>query len=128
MIKHKNKIYFLVLVLFFSGCDAVNKAANSSTENLTYSFDVNGCQTGSHSFSSTDAYCAGLQSSSLNNGCALTERMSLFAGKCSGTFTPSAFIEINFSKFKYSLYFVSPAANTQALSSQTLKLNPLSAE
>jgi hypothetical protein len=92
------KNYLLLLLLFLSGCDAVNKAANSSNENLTYSLDVNGCQTGSHSFSSVDAYCSGLQSSSLNNGCALSERMSLFNSRCAGTFTPSAYIEIYFSK------------------------------
>lgn len=85
-------------LIFLSGCDAVNKAAKSSESSLSYDLTVNGCATGSHSFSSLDSYCAGLQNNALNNNCAQTSRGDLFYQNCSGTFTP-ALITINSIQF-----------------------------
>ncbi len=74
----------------------MNKA-KTDEQNWTYSLDVNGCQTGNHSFGSLEAYCDGLEDNALNNNCAQSARASLFASKCPGVFSP-AFIEVKISK------------------------------
>ncbi len=91
----------MILCLFNFGCDAVSKAAKSNESTLSYDLTVNGCATGSHSFSSNSDYCAGLQNEALNNYCSQSARSSLFYQNCSGTFTP-ALITIN-SIYKFSI-------------------------
>jgi hypothetical protein len=63
------------------------------TETYDYHFTIDGvdggapgCETGVHTFPSLVAYCAGLQSDSLNNNCALSARQDEFAATCTGTF------------------------------------------
>jgi hypothetical protein len=45
-----------------------------------------GCDTGNQTFPSLVEMCAGLQSDSLNHGCALSSRENFFGEKCTGTF------------------------------------------
>lgn len=80
--------YLCLVVLGFSfwGCDILNKVANE--EAFTYEYTENGCNTGKHSFSTLDAYCAALENNSLNNNCAVNSRQSAYYQKCSGTFSP----------------------------------------
>lgn len=52
----------------------------------SYEFSFNTETTGYHEFDSKEAYCAGLQSASLNREKALQSRMELFAKDCEGTF------------------------------------------
>jgi hypothetical protein len=60
---------------------------NSSNSNLSYELTYNGCKTGKHSFSSEEALCEGLQSESLNNGCAENMRKQYFTShSCSGVY------------------------------------------
>lgn len=96
MIIHSKIVFLFIILLQFTSCDIVNKA-KTDEQNWTYSLDVNGCQTGSHSFGSIEAYCDGLEDNALNNNCAQSARASLFASNCPGVFSP-AFIEIKISK------------------------------
>jgi hypothetical protein len=57
---------------------------NVSSQNLTYDDQENGCDTGSHSFSSLDDYCNGLQNEQLNKGCAQDLRKGDFQQNCPG--------------------------------------------
>ena len=45
-----------------------------------------GCDTGKQVFSALDVMCAALESTSLNQGCALSARQTFFAENCTGTF------------------------------------------
>ena len=56
-------------------------------DKFTYSYEVNGCKTGEHSFKTKEEYCKALQDNALNNNCALSTRQSTFKNECSGTFT-----------------------------------------
>ena len=95
----KNKISLLIFALLAIGSAACgssssspNGAPDTGVENqeLTYQYNLNGCDTGSHQFPSLAAYCAGLESSSLNKGCALSMREQFFQQKCVGmTWTPN---------------------------------------
>jgi hypothetical protein len=60
---------------------------NSNSQQLTYQFSENGCDTQEHSFSSLTDYCAALESDSTNGSCALDLRETQFAQGCPGTFT-----------------------------------------
>jgi hypothetical protein len=68
----------LVLSALALGC------GNSDSKN--YDFTENGCDTQSHTFDSQGSYCAGLESNSLNNGCALDLRQAAYQRDCSGAF------------------------------------------
>ena len=82
---------FLALAaLFFL---SVSIGCGKMTETLDYHFTIDGvdggapgCATGVHTFPSLAAYCAGLQSDSLNNNCALSARQNEFSARCTGTF------------------------------------------
>ena len=58
----------------------------TGTGSYHYEFTFNGCDTGKHTFSSLEAMCAGLESASLNGGCALAARQQFFGDECTGTF------------------------------------------
>ena len=55
---------------------------SNESQSLSYDFTVNGCKTGKHTFSSVEAYCAGLENESLNNGCARQIRCETFKARC----------------------------------------------
>lgn len=59
-------------------------ASNSSTssQTYTYQYNVNGCDTGKHTFHSTKEYCEGLADDELNNGCATQFRCEAFDKRC----------------------------------------------
>jgi hypothetical protein len=63
-------------VLMASGCGV-------DEEKFTYQYNVNGCDTGEHSFESKDAYCSALKDDALNKGCAARMRQSRFQSECS---------------------------------------------
>jgi hypothetical protein len=67
-----------LMLVSFSACGSSAK---------TYDFTDNGCDTKEHSFDSIQAYCQGLTSTSLNQGCALGLRQDAFQRDCSGNFT-----------------------------------------
>ena len=54
---------------------------------FTYEYEVNGCNTGKHSFDSKEAYCKALQEDDRNKGCALSLREDAFKRDCEGTFS-----------------------------------------
>lgn len=73
------RIVGLFLFLAVVGC---------SSEDLSYQYNVNGCDTGKQTFDSKEALCEGLRSSSRNKTCALEERIDRFNKECGGNFTP----------------------------------------
>jgi len=68
----------LTLAIGAAGC-----GASASSDNLSYQYSENGCDTGSHSFSSKSDYCAALQNDALNNGCAGDLRQGDYKQNCS---------------------------------------------
>ncbi len=101
-----NKILLLQLLLtqlMFScgsnsgdGSPAIPMKQNQNgvevNQTFTYQIEVNGCNTGEHTFKSKIAYCEALEDEALNNGCALNERDRLYFANCLefGEFTPKA--------------------------------------
>ena len=67
---------------------AVLIAAGCSSDSLNYQYSENGCDTGTHQFSSKDEYCSGLKNEALNNnGCARDLRKKEFQQQsCPGGF------------------------------------------
>jgi hypothetical protein len=55
----------------------------------SYDFTENGCDTLTHSFDSLGSYCAALESSSVNNGCAQNLRQAAYTRDCQGAFVPT---------------------------------------
>lgn len=55
---------------------------DNKSQNLSYEYSYNGCNTGKHEFSSQDDYCNGLKNDSLNNYCAINLRYNDFKAKC----------------------------------------------
>lgn len=54
------------------------------SEEFKYSYLVNGCETGEHSFDEKDKYCEALSNHELNHKCAYFERKDAFARDCGG--------------------------------------------
>lgn len=81
----RSAIALAITIFVVSGCGiSIDSKTESST--LTYEFESNGCKTGKHSFSSRTAYCEGLKSYSLNNGCAYGLRKAEYERNCTGFF------------------------------------------
>jgi hypothetical protein len=59
-------------------------SSDNSSQSYTYALTLNGCDTGSHSFSSHDAYCNALKNDALNNNCAASLRYDTFKNECPG--------------------------------------------
>lgn len=55
---------------------------DSSSENYKYNYEVNGCKTGEHEYSSKKDYCRALLDETLNNGCAYPERKATHDREC----------------------------------------------
>jgi hypothetical protein len=55
-------------------------------QSLSYNLTENGCETKQHDFSSHADYCNGLESDSLNNGCAIDLRTNLYHNDCGTNF------------------------------------------
>lgn len=51
-----------------------------------YQMSTESCTTGTHKYQSLEQFCGMLQSSSLNNNCALESRIEKFKENCPGTF------------------------------------------
>ncbi len=78
----------IVAIGLISACGNDNAEGDNTTKSLSYNFEYNGCKTEKHTFDSETAYCEGLQSHSLNKGCAQKLReLDFQAKKCPGTFT-----------------------------------------
>lgn len=61
----------------------VEAGSNNETQKLSYQINVNGCDTGKHTFSSEAEYCAGLRNDELNNFCATSVRRERYnANNC----------------------------------------------
>ncbi len=67
---------------------------DEAAESFSYDFSTDSCTTGSHTFTSKTAYCDGLLSDKLNNGCAYTLRRASYSGNCGGDFD-AAWARIN---------------------------------
>lgn len=80
----KNLVFILVSVNVFSAC---NVKTESKEAKYSYNLTNNGCPTKEQTFSSFDAYCAGLKNEVLNDGCARTMRREIYiSAKCPGDF------------------------------------------
>lgn len=81
-------ILTILCVFVLSACDVdVNEGgvdAKDNNQTLTYSYTVNGCATGQHSFSSLTAMCRALADDALNNNCAGGVRCERFKQDCHG--------------------------------------------
>lgn len=77
-------ILFSGLVLNACSGDSGGSTAGAptNTTSLSYSFNDNGCKTGSQTFSNHQDYCHSLLNDGLNNGCAYDERHSLHKREC----------------------------------------------
>lgn len=84
---------FASACLFAAALGAVVGGCNNqNSEEFTYEFEENGCNTGKHTFNSRDAYCKALADHDLNNGCAYSLRKQAFEANCPGyTWPDSAF-------------------------------------
>jgi len=93
------KIFPLIIVLVaiaitITSCGRDDRG-DSGTENesggsttYTYKLTENGCETGTHNFSSKTNYCEGLRSDILNKGCAYSLRKYTYeSNNCPGTFS-----------------------------------------
>ena len=78
------------LCVVATGCEKSGSEVVESSVSLTYDITETGCATGKHSFSSRAEYCAGLQDSGLNRGCAEYSRRRFFTQRCSGSFRSNA--------------------------------------
>lgn len=76
----------LILLMFFLGTTSCDFKPDDLVETYSYGLGDTFCETGRHSFNTLSAYCAALQSDSLNNNCARSQRQDLFYSKCSGNF------------------------------------------
>jgi len=86
----KYLICLIAMVTFATACKKDDK-------NYSYSFDENGCKTGTQNFKSQGDLCLGLQNETLNHGCAEALRAQEFEKSCPGqTFTPNNFIDARF--------------------------------
>ncbi len=64
-----------------SACDS-SSSPSKDNHTLSYEFESNGCNTGSHTFNSLAAYCDGLRNDELNKGCAYDLRANAYANRC----------------------------------------------
>lgn len=77
-------VFILFLLAVFTAC---NVKTESNEAKYSYNLTNNGCPTGERTFSSFDAYCAGLKSETGNGGCARTIRREIYNNaKCPGDF------------------------------------------
>jgi hypothetical protein len=79
--KHLARFGILAVVLVMLGFMACGGHTS-----YDYSFLETGCETGAHTFDTLADMCAGLQSDSLNNSCAIAARQNFFQMHCTGTF------------------------------------------
>jgi hypothetical protein len=70
------------LTLAFVACGDVSKSTKS--ESLSYSFKVNGCDTGKKTFSDLASYCESLLNDEANNYCAVDMRQEMYKQRCDG--------------------------------------------
>lgn len=76
-------VLFLMACLLVTGCSP-NKNLTSSSENMNYDLNENGCDTGNKHFGSRDAMCDALKDDSQNNYCARSSRYQYFQQECPG--------------------------------------------
>ena len=76
----------VVLVISALGF-ALSMAGCGSGDKRNYDFTYNNCDTKEHSFDSFQAYCEGLRSNTLNQGCAENLRREAYLRECGSTFT-----------------------------------------
>lgn len=82
------KLIVLALTSFsIVACGDDGADVSIKSEKYSYDFTLNGCKTEKQTFESLEAMCKGLQSHSLNHGCAEGMREDYFKKNCSGTFT-----------------------------------------
>lgn len=81
-------IFVTALLLSACGDTSIGPGGVVTTaDDLSYSFNENGCQTGDQSFSSKASLCDGLRNETLNHGCARGLRQRYFVDQgCSGSF------------------------------------------
>jgi len=58
--------------------DEVKTESKTESTELKYSLRYNGCDTGTHSFATKEAYCRALRDDALNRGCARAMREDLY--------------------------------------------------
>ncbi len=76
------KIFAGMLLVCSGLVGACGGSSNSKSEDLSYQFVQNGCDTGKHSFKSKEELCNGLKDDALNKGCALGLRMESYQQQC----------------------------------------------
>jgi hypothetical protein len=85
MNKFEASVSHLSLILA-SLCVLTAGCGKEESESYSYDYTSGRCTTGSHTFSSKTAYCDGLVSDKLNNGCAKETRKGTYTRECGGDF------------------------------------------
>ena len=87
--KNIHLIMMTTLIVAVVACEKKeNKKSEIHTENYSYQFKYNQCDTEKHEFTSMNELCVALQDEELNQGCAQNLRANHFKENCPGTFTP----------------------------------------
>jgi hypothetical protein len=68
-----------------SPCKTRSANAQDWSTYLRYDYNQNGCDSGTHEFNSSSAYCSALADDATNNNCAHDARMTDYASQCTGT-------------------------------------------
>lgn len=75
---------FAGLAFAFAACQPGDVSKTTKTESLSYSFSVNGCETGKKTFSDLNSYCQALVDEQANNYCAQNMRYEMYKQRCDG--------------------------------------------
>ncbi len=80
-------ILFSVVFAVQASCGSIEAGSGSiehedKSESYSYEYEVNGCKTGKHNFSSKKDYCAALLNEELNKGCAFRLRTQKHKQEC----------------------------------------------
>lgn len=77
----KSFLTVFTLALGLAACGSSSSDSTSKSESFSYELELNGCNTGKHTFGSLAELCQGLKKADLNRGCALSMRREYFNSK-----------------------------------------------